>query len=167
VSKDPDENAIAMANKMQKLGSLFGESCELQFAIELLSGTYTREEIASYAARARARFSKVSLGFHDLEVSFPENSVAKVTVTARLTGQYTDREIDARTRELECSLKKSENKWLLLSYAVIKSQKIETVLIDRPVCGKFACFEACDDVLDLHEWNPRSFCPREKGELPW
>ncbi len=77
VSKEPDENAIAMANKMQKLGSLFGDSCELQVAVELLSGIYTREEIASYAARARARFSRVSLEFYDSEVTFPENNACK------------------------------------------------------------------------------------------
>ena len=120
VSKDSNENAIAMANKMQKLGSLFGESCELQVAVELLSGTYTREEIASYAARARTRFSKVSLGFHDLEVTFPENGVAKVTVTARLTGQTRAGEQMRETRELECLLKKSENKWLFNHIEVIE-----------------------------------------------
>jgi hypothetical protein len=120
VSKDSNENAIAMANKMQKLGSLFGDSCELQVAVELLSGTYTREEIASYAARARTRFQKVSLGFHDLEVTFPENGVAKVTVTARLTGQTRAGEQIRETRELECLLKKRENKWLFNHIEVIE-----------------------------------------------
>ena len=120
VSKEPDENAIAMANKMQKLGSLFGDSCELQVAVELLSGTYTREEIASYAARARTRFQKVSLGFHDLEVTFPENGVAKATATARLTGQTRAGEQMRETRELECLLKKSENKWLFNHIEVIE-----------------------------------------------
>ena len=120
VSKEPDENAIAMANKMQKLGSLFGDSCELKIAVELLSGTYTREEIASYAARARARFSKVSLGFHDLEVTFPENGVAKVTLTARLTGQTRAGEQMRETRELECLLEKKEKKWRLNRIEVIE-----------------------------------------------
>jgi hypothetical protein len=120
VSKDSEENAIAMANKMQKLASLFGDSCELQVAVELLSGTYTSEEIASYAARARTRFSKVSLGFRDLEVNFPENGVAKVTLTARLTGQTRAGEQMRETRELECLLKKSETKWLFTHIAVIE-----------------------------------------------
>ncbi len=120
VSKEPDENAIAMANKMQKLGSLFGDSCELQVALELLSGIYTREEIASYAARARARFSRVSLEFYDLEVTFPERSVAKVTLTARLTGRTRAGEQMRDTRELECLLKMSEKKWLFTHIAVIE-----------------------------------------------
>ena len=120
VSKDSDENAIALANKMQKLGSLFGDTCELQVAVELLSGTYTREEIASYAARTRARFQKVSLGFHDLEVAFPEDGHAKVTLTARLTGQTRAGEQMRETRELECLLKKSENEWLFTHIAVIE-----------------------------------------------
>jgi hypothetical protein len=120
VSKEPEENAIAMANKMQKLGSLFGDSCELQVSVEALSGTYTREEIASYAARARARFSKVSLGFHDVEVTFPEKGVAKATLTARLTGQTRAGEQMRETRELECLLKKSEKEWLFTHIGVIE-----------------------------------------------
>ena len=120
VSKEPDENVMAMANKMQKLGSLFGDSCELQVSVEALSGTYTREEIASYAARARSRFSRVSLEFYDPEVVFPERDVAKVTLTARLTGQTRAGERMRETRELECLLRKSERKWLFTHIAVIE-----------------------------------------------
>ena len=120
VSKDADENAISMANKMQKLSSLFGDSCELQVSVELLSGTYTREEIASYAARARARFSKVSLEFYDPEVTFPEKGVAKVTLTARLTGRTRAGEQMRDTREIECLLKKTDKNWLFTHIAVIE-----------------------------------------------
>ena len=120
VSKEPDENVMATANKMQKLGSLFGDSCELQVAVELLSGTYTREEIASYAARSRARFSRVSLEFYDPEVTFPERSAAKVTLTARLTGQTRAGERMRETRELECLLKKGGKEWLFTHIAVIE-----------------------------------------------
>lgn len=123
VSKDPDENAIAMARKMQNLGSLFGDSCELQLAVEVLSGAYTREEIASYAARARARFTKLSLEFNDLQVTFPEHEVAKVTLTARLTGQTRTGEQRRETRELECLLKKTEKKWLFSHIEVIEVLK--------------------------------------------
>jgi hypothetical protein len=123
VSKDPDENAIAMARKMQNLGSLFGDSCELQLAVEVLSGTYTREEMASYTARARARFPKLSLEFNDLQVTFPEHGVAKVTLTARLTGQTRTGEQRRETRELECLLKKTEKKWLFSHIEVIEVLK--------------------------------------------
>ncbi|OGP53926.1 MAG: hypothetical protein A2162_03885 [Deltaproteobacteria bacterium RBG_13_52_11b] len=120
VSRDPDENTIAMAHNMQKLGSLFGDSCELKIAVEFLSGTYTREEIASYAARARARFPKLSLEFLDLEITFPENGFAKVSLTARLTGRTRAGEQMRETRELECLLKKIEKKWLFNNIEVIE-----------------------------------------------
>jgi hypothetical protein len=123
VSKDPDENAIAMAHKMQKLGSLFGDSCELKIAVEFLSGTYTREEIASYAARARARFSKLSLEFLDLEVTFPEHEVAKVSLTARLIGRTRAGEQMRETRELDCLLKKIERKWFFNDIEVVEVLK--------------------------------------------
>ena len=120
VSKDSDENTIAMAHKMQKLGSLFGDSCELKIAVEVLSGTYTREEIVSYAARGRARFSKLSLEFLDLEVTFPEHGVAKVSLTARLTGRTRAGEQMHETRELESLLKKTGKKWLFSNIEVIE-----------------------------------------------
>ena len=120
VSKGGDENAIVMARQMQKLGTLFDEKCGLELPADSLSGAYTPEEIASYAARGRARFSKLSLEFLDLEVTFPEHGVAKVSLTARLTGRTSAGEQMRETRELECLLKKIEGKWLFSNIEVIE-----------------------------------------------
>lgn len=120
VSKGPEENAITMAYKMQKLGTLFDEKCGLRLPADSLSGNYTREEVSSYAARGRARFSKLSLDFFDLDVSFPENGVAKVSLTSKLTGRTAAGEYTNETRELQCLLKKIEKKWLFNNIEVIE-----------------------------------------------
>jgi hypothetical protein len=123
VSKGGDENAIVMARQMQKLGTLFDEKCELKFPADSFSGIYTPEEISSYAARGRARFSKLSLEFIDFDVTFPEKGVAKVNLTAKLTGRTRAGEQVRETRELECLLKKIERKWLFNDIEVVEVLK--------------------------------------------
>ena len=120
VSKGSNENMVAMAQKMQRLGTLFDETCRLELAVESLSGNYTRDEIRSYAARARSRFLTVSLRFSDLTVIFPEAETAKVNLTARLTGRTSAGEYVNDPRELECLLKKIDKQWLFSHVEVIE-----------------------------------------------
>lgn len=123
VARDSDEKVIAMASRMQRLGGLFDERCELILAVESLSGDYAREEIPARVARGRSRFSRLSLRFFDPEILFPENGVARVTLTARLRGHTTFGENVNETRELECILKKIDKKWLFLRIEVIEVLK--------------------------------------------
>jgi hypothetical protein len=120
VSKEPDENTIAMAHKMQRLGTLFDKRCSLKFPADSFSGDYTSEEISSYAARARSRFSKLSLDFYDLDIRFPEDGIARVNLTARLTGRTRSTEHFRDTRELVCTLRKMEKKWLFQNIEVVE-----------------------------------------------
>ena len=123
VSKDSEENPIAMALKMQKLGTLFDASCELKIPVASLTGTYTREEISSYAARGRARFSKASLTFFDLDIAFPEPHAARVSLTARFEGRTNFGEVTRETRELLCLLRKIDRQWLFNSIEAIEVLK--------------------------------------------
>lgn len=123
VSKDPDENAFTMINKMKSIGSLFDETCGLKIPAQSLSGTYGREEIASYAAQARSYFSQLYLKFYDFNIIFPEKGVAKAHLTARLAGRSTVEEHVDEAHELECILKKIENKWLLSDVEVVEVLK--------------------------------------------
>lgn len=123
VSKDSGENTFTMAHKIQSIGTLFTENCGIKTHINSLSGSYTPEEISSHAARARLQFSKLSLRFYDLDIDFPEKEMAKVTLTAKLTGKSTTGEYVDETRELESVLKKIENKWLFSNFEVIEVLK--------------------------------------------
>jgi len=123
VSKSPEENALTMLQKMKNIGSLFDAHCELKVPDNSLSGTYTREEISTYAGSARSQASQLDLKFYDFGIAFPEKGVAKVTLTARLTGRSTAGEQMDDTRELECVLKKIENKWLFNQIEVVEVLK--------------------------------------------
>ncbi|PIV20078.1 MAG: hypothetical protein COS40_14520 [Deltaproteobacteria bacterium CG03_land_8_20_14_0_80_45_14] len=123
VSRSPDENTFTLLQKMKNIGNLFDEHCELKAPSQSLSGSYTREEISAYAGSARSYFSQLDLKFYDLHVVFPENEVAKVNLTARLTGKSTAGEQVDETRELECVLRKIENKWLFGEIEIVEVLK--------------------------------------------
>ena len=123
VLKSPEENAFTMLQKMKNIGALFDEHCDLKAPSQSLSGSYTRQEISTYAGSARSSFSQLDLKFYDFHIIFPEKEVAKVTLTARLTGRSTAGEQVDETRELECILKKIEKKWLFSSIEVVEVLK--------------------------------------------
>jgi len=123
VLKSPEENAFTMLQKMKNIGALFDEHCELKAPSQSLSGSYTRQEISTYAGSARSFFSQLDLKFYDFHIVFPEKEVAKVTLTARLTGRSTAGEQVDETRELECILKKIEKKWLFSAIEVVEVLK--------------------------------------------
>jgi hypothetical protein len=120
VSKSPEENTFAMLQKMKNIGTLFDEHCDLKAPSQSLSGSYGREEISTYASSARSHFSQLDLKFYDLHIVFPEKNIAKVTLTARLTGKSTAAEQVDETRELECVLRKIDKKWLFSQIEVVE-----------------------------------------------
>ena len=123
VSKSPEENAFVMLQRMKDIGSLFDAHCELKVPDQSLSGSYTREEISTYAGSARSHASQLDLRFYDLQIAFPEKEVAEVTLTARLTGRSTAGEQMDEIRELECLLKKIEKKCLFSRIDVVEVLK--------------------------------------------
>jgi hypothetical protein len=123
VSRSPEENSFTMLQKMRDIGTLFFEHCELKAPDESFSGRYTRQEISAYAGSARSHFSQLDLKFYDLHIIFSEKEVAKVTLTSRLIGKSTTGEQVDEVRELECLLKKIDNKWLFNQIEVIEVLK--------------------------------------------
>ena len=123
ISKSPEESALAMLQKMKDIGTLFFEPCELKVPDQSLSGSYTRQEISTYAGSARSHSSQLDLKFYDLHIEFPEKEVAKVTLTGRLIGKSTTGEQVDEIRELECLLKKIDRKWFFNQVEVIEVLK--------------------------------------------
>ncbi len=123
VSKPPGETPIAMAQKLKNVGPLFSENCGLDIPSYSLTGRYSREEIAGYAAKGRSYFSELSLRFYDLVVTFPEAETAKATLTARVTGKSNMGEQVNEAHELESVLKKTEKKWLFSQFSVVEVLK--------------------------------------------
>ena len=123
VSKDPGENTFTMAYKVKNISTLFDGTCEFKIPVYSFSGSYTPEEISGYAARGRLFCSQLYLKFYDLVIVFPEKGVAKVTLTAKLTGKSNVGEYIDETHELEFVLKKIEKRWLFSKFEVVEVLK--------------------------------------------
>ncbi len=123
VSKDPGENTFTMAYKIKSIGTLFDGTCEFKVPVYSFSGSYTPEEISGYAARGHLSFSQLYLKFYDLDIAFPEKGIAKVILTAKLTGKSNVGEYIDETHELESLLNKVEKKWLFSKFEVIEVLK--------------------------------------------
>jgi len=123
VSKEAGENTFTMAYKIKNIGTLFDGTCEFKVPVYSFSGSYTPEEISSYAARGRLFCSQLYLKFYDLVITFPEEGLAKVTLTAKLTGKLNVGEYIDETHELESVLKKIEKKWLFSKFEVVEVLK--------------------------------------------
>jgi len=118
--KDHDENNFTMAGKARSIGTLFAENCTIDTHIASLSGSYTRQEISGLAARARLPFSRLSVRFYDLHIEFSEQKTASVTVTAQASGKLKRGDVLDDTLEIECSLRKSDDKWLFTAIEVVE-----------------------------------------------
>jgi hypothetical protein len=123
VSKSSEENAFTMLQKMKNIGTLFDERCEMKIPDQSLSGSYTRQEVSTYAGSTRSYLSQLDLKFYDLHIIFPEKGIARVNLTARLTGSSTTGERMDETRELECVLRKIDKQWLFSQIEVIEVLK--------------------------------------------
>ncbi len=123
VSKKSGESPIVMAQKVKSIGSFISQSCEIKSRFDSFSGKNTPEEVSAYAARGRSYFSTLDLKFYDLSISFPEKGMAKVTLTARLTGISAAGEHVEETWELRCVLNKVEKKWLFTELEVVEVLK--------------------------------------------
>ena len=87
------------------------------------SGNYTPEEISGYASSGRLSLSQLDLKFYDLDITFPEEGVAKVSLTARVIGKSSSGEYIDEAHELESLLKKVEKKWLFSKVEVVEVLK--------------------------------------------
>lgn len=121
--KEAGEPPLMTAQKIRNLETLFADRCEIKAPHFGLAGSFPRPEISLLAGTARARFSRLDLRFHDLTVSFPEKDGARVTMTARLIGQAASGEAVDEPHELECRLKKVEDRWLFSRMEIVEVLK--------------------------------------------
>jgi hypothetical protein len=122
-SKDKEENLLATARKARNIGALFSEKVEFKTNLAPFSGTLTPDEISGYAARGRSLFSTFDLKFYDIEIQFPEERTAVVTLTARAKGKLLSGELLNETHEVECQLTKSGSKWLINRFEMVEVLK--------------------------------------------
>jgi len=118
--KEGPENPVVMALKIKNTGSLFDKKCILEADKYMLTGTYSPEEITSYAATARARFANVELRFYDISIEFPDKDTAHISATATISGTLKSGEVASDAHEIMAEMKKVEKDWLFSKISAIE-----------------------------------------------
>jgi len=120
VTKERGEGNISMVCKMQGLGPLFSNSCEIYIPKSHLAGTYSPEELVSNVTRARMGFSSLKLEFYDIKINITGENTASVVFTGRLIGVVNNDKSADEIRELDASMEKIGGKWLFSSFKVVE-----------------------------------------------
>jgi hypothetical protein len=123
VSKEKGESALTMAYKVNALATLFADSCSFEFSQNYMTGEFSPEQITSHTTKGRSQFSKISLNFYDI-VPEIRNDAATVETTVRFHGELKDSaKVAEDTREIQCSLKKTDGKWKFTGFKVVEVLK--------------------------------------------
>lgn len=120
VGKATSEAPLAAAARARKIGSLFAETCEIATDVDFLTGTVSPTDVAQKAMYGRGQFAKLSLRFHDLQIEFPSDDTAAVTLSATLQGTLTAGERVHDAQELECSLRNTDGDWRFTSLKIVE-----------------------------------------------
>ena len=110
-SKDSDEHQLIAAANARKIGNMFTEICMIKIPSHSISRTYERENIPAYVMVARSRYSAIVLKFHDIQISFPQEGVARVTFTADVEAVWVSGEPIREVSEFVCRMEKVEKDW--------------------------------------------------------
>ena len=120
VSMDAEENIIETARRLRDLPLMFAESCIVKAHPDHLSGTYTPDELAGVAVRARSRFRRLSLRFYDIDIRFPAGGFATVMLTGRLRGMLKTGGMVDEMHAVESELKKVGREWRFTRIEVVE-----------------------------------------------
>jgi ketosteroid isomerase-like protein len=123
-SKPGTESALALARRLNALGSLFTDKVDLKMPAYDISGTHTRQDIINLAARAGMVFCGMKLKFDGVSVGISPDGRARVSATGRLKGKSPGGENVEEAREVEFVLQKDGGgQWLFVAAEVVEVLK--------------------------------------------
>jgi hypothetical protein len=111
-----------MILNVRLLQGLFADNCEVTGDAEMLTGSYTSEEMVSTIIQVQGMFQSIELTFHELEVEFPAPDDAITNFTAVLIGQsqVTGEDKAGETREVISRMREVDGKWLFAEFRLAK-----------------------------------------------
>jgi hypothetical protein len=68
---------------------------------------------------ARYRYADIAMKFHDIDIDFPEEGIARVTLTAYVEAVWISGEAVREVHEIVCWLEKIEKDWFFNQIEVI------------------------------------------------
>jgi hypothetical protein len=110
-AKVPDEKNLTAAIKAKKISEMCAESFQVELPSYSITTTFPRSDIAPNILAARAHYSSIAVKFYDINIEFPEEGVADVTLTGSVESRLTSGESVNEIHELRCRFEKMEKDW--------------------------------------------------------
>lgn len=120
MTKTPKETPLIAAARAKRIKELFAETCTIHAPAYSFSRDISSQDLPSLVLTTRSRYSEMSLQFYDFVIEFPEEGSAHVNLTARMRGKLTTGKYVDDVHELKCTLKKTEDIWLLKEIEVVE-----------------------------------------------
>ena len=117
--KSPDEHELTAAVNARRIGDMFADTCQIEIPSYNISRTYAREDIPAHVMGARSRYSEIAMKFHDINIEFPEEGIARVTFTAYVEAVWISGEAVREVHEIACWLEKIEKDWFFNQIEVV------------------------------------------------
>ena len=112
-----EKNAMALL-KINSTNKIFAPECRIDFHHEMFSGTYTPAELTSLLARSRGILKECDVKIRDLAITVEPPDKASAVFTGLLDATMNDGSRVDEVRELFCTLRKIEDRWLIDSMSV-------------------------------------------------
>lgn len=123
MTKTPKETPLVAAARAKRIKELFAETCAVHAPAYSFSRDISSQDLPSLVLTTRSRYSEMSLQFYDFVIEFPEEGSAHVNLTARMRGKLTTGKYVDDVHELKCTLKKTEDIWLLKEIEAVEVLK--------------------------------------------
>lgn len=112
MAKTSPENNLLSAAKAKRIGDMFADQCRVYLPDYDVDRTFSGKDVHPYVMMARSRYKQLDIDFYDFTITFPEDGLAGVDVTAYVKAAATRKETTSEIHELFFSLKKAETGWL-------------------------------------------------------
>lgn len=119
VEKSPDEHELTAAVNARRIGDMFADTCQIEIPSYNISRAYAKEDIPPHVMGARSRYSDIVMKFHDIDIDFPEEGIARVTFTAYVEAVWISGEAVREVHEIACWLEKIEKDWFFNQIEVV------------------------------------------------
>ena len=115
--RDNEKNAMGML-KASGTDKVFAPECKIDFRHEMFVGTYTPAELTSLLARSKGVLRSCEVSIRDLAVTVESPEKASAVFTGLLDARMNDGKTVNEVRELYCTFRKIEDRWLIDSMSV-------------------------------------------------
>lgn len=118
-SSPKGEATLALVKKGALAARLCTDPCMVHMKSFHIDREFTKKEFTDHMLTMKRMLPETHFTFHDTTVSFPEENLAELSTTLKITGKVTsDRFTDAY--ELNIQTKKIDGDWLFSSFSVIE-----------------------------------------------